>query len=750
MKMRGSAPVALALVLSLLAWSNASAATTISTNISTEGTLAVTGASTLTGAVSASSTLMLTGALSTYGAGTFGDAVGDTQTFTGLAVHSNGLITASSTATGFFGVGGQFQASSTSLLGGALTTYGTGTFGDAVGDTQTFTGLAVHSNGLITASSTATGFFGVGGQFQASSTALLGGALTTYGAVTLGDAVADNITFTGTVAGASPLAFDGATDDGFETTFAFTDPGADFTLTFPAETGTVVTTGSSNIVTGMVTNDTLTASDLAATLTFADADLVDFGSNVTSATEGLILPKHATNCATATAEGQVCWQSDTNVLYVGDGASAASVAGSTGGVNTWTDNQIFTFVGDEDVAIGSTAATITTGVLGLTVAAGDAAVDGINIGLTQNDGATGSVLATGLEMLLTGNDASGTMAGLTITAASTANSGAGTYLAGITIDNADTTATSMTDGILITSSGVNLGVTDAIDASAANILNAINIGSNNIQTGTGGTVNFARSDAGVVTLTAVDDDATAAITLDAGGAADIVIGSADVTQINLITDEASATDVNITGGLTVSTDIVVTGSDITLGAAGVKFTGDGDGAVTLLGLGDGTDEDLTINLDDTSDTVVLSSSTGVVTLSTGALAITNTAGISTTGSMSADAYRVTNGTTVTATGALSKAILQGASYWAVDSSAGPNAAVDIDLGDAGESFDAADVGRTLLFGLTTGTGALTVTANDTLTVTTVAAAGAAVDAAGDYIECKILSTTVVACASYAQ
>jgi hypothetical protein len=46
-------------------------------------------------------------------------------------------------------------------------------------------------------------------------------------------------TFSGTIAGASPLVFEGATADDFETTFAITDPTADRTITFQDATGTV-------------------------------------------------------------------------------------------------------------------------------------------------------------------------------------------------------------------------------------------------------------------------------------------------------------------------------------------------------------------------------------------------------------------------------------------------------------------------------------------------------------------------------
>lgn len=77
------------------------------------------------------------------------------------------------------------------------------------------------------------------------------------------------------------------------------------------------------------------------------------------------------------------------------------------------------------------------------------------------------------------------------------------------------------------------------------------------------------------------------------------------------TDFSFSKPIDITGGLTTSLDITITGSDLTLGAAGVKLTGDGDGAITFLGLGDGFDEDLSFNLDDTENKAVVSSSTGV-------------------------------------------------------------------------------------------------------------------------------------------
>lgn len=85
--------------------------------------------------------------------------------------------------------------------------------------------------------------------------------------------------------------------------------------------------GAAEIVT-----DTLTTTQMAATLTFADADLLDFGTNISATNEGILLPAHATSCASATSEGQVCWEEDADNLWVGDGAAAKQMNG--GGADT--------------------------------------------------------------------------------------------------------------------------------------------------------------------------------------------------------------------------------------------------------------------------------------------------------------------------------------------------------------------------------------------------------------------------------
>jgi hypothetical protein len=63
------------------------------------------------------------------------------------------------------------------------------------------------------------------------------------------------------------------------------------------------------------------------------------------------------------------------------------------------------------------------------------------------------------------------------------------------------------------------------------------------------------------------------------------------------------------------------GTVVTYGSAGVRISDDGDGAITLLGLGDGSDEDLTLNLDDTSNVGTFTSSTSLATLNFSSIAL---------------------------------------------------------------------------------------------------------------------------------
>lgn len=69
------------------------------------------------------------------------------------------------------------------------------------------------------------------------------------------------------------------------------------------------------------------ASGNCASIALSDTDLLDMSAvSISSTTEGLILPQHATDCSSAgTAEGQVCWEADGNTLWVGDGTTVTQI-----------------------------------------------------------------------------------------------------------------------------------------------------------------------------------------------------------------------------------------------------------------------------------------------------------------------------------------------------------------------------------------------------------------------------------------
>ncbi len=138
----------------------------------------------------------------------------------------------------------------------------------------------------------------------------------------------------------------------------------------------------------------------------------------------------------------------------------------------------------------------------------------------------------------------------------------------------------------------------------------------------------------------------ASISLNSNDTQRLLISSAGViTFPNSTVTSATllgwADDETGTGLLTFATAPTFTTS-IDIGAAGVRLSDDGDGAITFLGLGDGSDEDLTFNLDDTANRVSLSSSTGVVEFDFGTIVpfVEGSAGVDCT---SAAAVTVVNG-----------------------------------------------------------------------------------------------------------
>ncbi len=150
-------------------------------------------------------------------------------------------------------------------------------------------------------------------------------------------------------------------------------------------------------------------------------------------------------------------------------------------------------------------------------------------------------------------------------------------------------------GIIIIGSGDVLSV--AIDSDVG--LNFIQNGDsiNNIADAT---FDFTRDDAGVVTLTCSDNNDACGMIYDAGDNGSIILGSGDVSTIDLINNGA------LTLGAAATTDsiLIQTAGTITLEATGAIVIGDASATVITLGTddtGDGTDLVLPANGVDSSE-----------------------------------------------------------------------------------------------------------------------------------------------------
>ena len=94
-----------------------------------------------------------------------------------------------------------------------------------------------------------------------------------------------------------------------------------------------------------------------------------------------------------------------------------------------------------------------------------------------------------------------------------------------------------------------------------------------------------------------------------------VLGRGDGQDEDLTLDfNATANTIGFSSSTGVTTWTWTGLTTIDFGSNGVRLSQDADGAITFAGLGNGSDEDLTINLDDTANTIVLSSSTGVTAI----------------------------------------------------------------------------------------------------------------------------------------
>lgn len=288
--------------------------------------------------------------------------------------------------------------------------------------------------------------------------------------------------------------------------------------------------------------------------------------NLSSATSSI--PWVVGTASAPTTEGQAYWNSSTDTLTIGNG-STATVIGGGGLASTDIDasSEIAAIVGDETgsgALVFGTSPTFTTSILAASTA---------DIGSSSAEWGD-LYLGTGKKIYFQADQS-----------------------------------------VYLTPSAGTLTLTGAFAASGS------------ITAGSSATPSIALSDS--------DNAAgTGSIVANSGGGANDIILSIGVED----STGESTTYIEV-DGVTETVDLikptVATGkvtvdatNGLQVGSTGVLITSDNDGAITFLGSSAGNDEDLTINLDDTANTAVVSSSTGVTKIDYGSIGSATTGTIS--------------------------------------------------------------------------------------------------------------------------
>jgi hypothetical protein len=518
------------------------------------------------------------------------------------------------------------------LASGNITQTGTGTLSTGTG--------AVSLNGATTVSST----------------------LAANGNTTLGDATTDRLTVTSQILGASPLAFQGTTDNGFASTFAFTDPTANRTITFGDNTGTVLlhsmisgdatatsagvlTLGTGAVTSTKIFDDTITNSDINSAAAIAYSKLALTGTVVNadiSASAAIAYSKlnlsnslvagDITSSAVTTAKiakialgsdvtGDMMYYDGTDWVRLGIG-TAGQILTTNGGATaptwvTWSLSNIYNTNGTL-----TSARTITNWGFSLTY-------DGTGDIIFNDSGSLTSVGLTSTGAL--SQTGSSTFVGsISQTGANTFSTGTGA----ITLNGATTLSgtNTLTVGTGATTLGGTLGVTGTSTLAAINTSgNFAQSGSTTFATGTGAiTLNGATTLSGTNTLTvgtgATTLGGTLAVTGNQTNTGDLAVNGGDITT--------TATTFNLINGTATTVNFAGAATTINLGAAGAVVTGGGaltlaSAAATSLTLDSGTTGALNIGTGANAKTIIIGNSTGATSLvldaGTGAISLGSSA-----------------------------------------------------------------------------------------------------------------------------
>ncbi len=185
--------------------------------------------------------------------------------------------------------------------------------------------------------------------------------------------------------------------------------------------------------------------------------------------------------------------------------------------------------------ISTTADSTLTKVVGVTATSQTNLNVGLDVDYTLNANAAGqSQFASRVSVTNNGTAGADNAGGMLIRKMDTGANTTGDVL--LTLRNNETTIGSLAAGILVVSSATNTDITDAIDVANANILNAINVGSNTI-VGVNATIDFSEFDV---------SGATGGVIINDGGDAGSVTVEGTVHDIDSV-DFVGTGAVNTTG-----------------------------------------------------------------------------------------------------------------------------------------------------------------------------------------------------------
>ena len=454
------------------------------------------------------------------------------------------------------------------------------TTGNTPGDTAYWQTLAAQGNTGATGPAGASGSSGTDGVINTltAGTNLNGGGSASTVTVNLDSDISIN---SATFAAASPLVFEGATANDYETTVAVTDPTADRTVTIPDGSGTIAYLDSSITGNAATATTATTATNVTATannsadetvyLTFVDGATgsqgieTDTGLNY-NPNSGVLTTTSVTGNLTGNVTGNT---SGTSGSTTGNAATATALqtARNIGGVSFDGTGNIdlpgVNAAGNQNTSGNATTATTATTATNVTATANNTADE--TVYLTFVDGATGGQgieTDTGLNY----NPSSGVLTTTSVTGNLTGNvTGNVSGTAGSATGNA-ATATALQTARNI--GGVSFDGTGNIDLPGVNA--AGNQNTSGSSASTTGNAATATALATARNINGVSFDGTGNITVTAAA------GTLSGTELKSTVVTSSLTSVGTLSALTVSGTVTIDSVGITAVQTSAESFADND------------------------------------------------------------------------------------------------------------------------------------------------------------------------------